>query len=70
MTYLFHLASIIPLLTRSNGPLLKNDGFLLCGFYNFKGTLDLLMGPSSKFISLGTMCPIRAILMGEKKCIA
>jgi len=28
------------------------------------------MGPSSKFISLGTMCPIRAILVGEKKCIA
>jgi len=28
------------------------------------------MGPSSNFISLGTMCPIRAILVGEKKCIA
>jgi hypothetical protein len=28
------------------------------------------MEPSSKFISLGTRCPIRAILMGGKKCIA
>jgi hypothetical protein len=48
----------------------RNDEFLLCRFYNFKATLDLLMGPSSKFISLGTMCPIKAILMGGKKCIA
>jgi len=28
------------------------------------------MEPSSKFISLGTMCAFRAILMGGKKCIA
>jgi hypothetical protein len=70
MAYLFHLASVIPLSTRSNGPLSRNDEFLLCRFYNFKATLDLLMGPSSKFISLGTMCPIKAILMGGKKCIA
>jgi len=28
------------------------------------------MEPSSKFISIGTMCPIGAILMGGKKCIA
>jgi hypothetical protein len=27
------------------------------------------MGPSSKFISLGTMCPIRVILMGEKNVL-
>jgi hypothetical protein len=70
MAYFFHLASIIPLSPRSNSPLSRNDKFLLCRFYNFKATLDLLIGPSSKFISLGTMCSIKAILLGGKKCIA
>jgi hypothetical protein len=70
MAYLFHLASIITLSTRSNGPLSRNDKFLLCKFYNFKATLDLLVGPSPKFISLGTMNPIKANLISGKKCIA
>jgi hypothetical protein len=29
-----------------------------------------LMGPSPKFESLGTICPIAVGLMGGKKCIA
>jgi hypothetical protein len=62
--HIYHLASIIPLSPRCNGPLSRNDGFLLCRFYNFKATLDLLMGPSSKFISLGALCFIKDILMG------
>jgi hypothetical protein len=50
------------------GPLLSVDGFWQHNFHNSKVTLDLLMGPSSKFISLGTICPIVANLMGGKRC--
>jgi hypothetical protein len=39
-------------------------------FRNFKFALDLLMGFSSKFVSLGTMHPILIGLMGRKRSTA
>jgi hypothetical protein len=51
---------------RFNGPLLNNSEFWQHNFQNSKDTFYLLMGPSSKSISLGTICPIIASLMGPK----
>jgi hypothetical protein len=70
MAYLLHLASILSLLMRFVGPLLNNEKFLQQKFHNFRVTLDLLMGPSSKSINLRTIHPIILGLMGENKCIA
>ncbi len=67
MTYLLHLASILPLLMRFIGPLLNSNGFWWHNFHNFKVALDLLMGPSSKSISLGIIRPIVIGLMGRKR---
>jgi len=57
----------MPLLMRFNGPLLNDNEFWQHSFHNSKATLDLLMGPSSKSISIGTICPIIDGLMGLKK---
>jgi len=68
MAYLLHFASILPLPMKFIGPLLSVDGFWQHNFHNSKVTLDLLMVHSSKFISLRTIHPIVASLMGGKRC--
>jgi hypothetical protein len=64
MPFLLHCASILLILMKSNGQLLNIDKCKWLYFYNFKVTLDLLMGPSSKFVSLRTLLCIEANLMG------
>jgi len=51
-------------------PLLRSIGSWLHNFHNSKATLDLLMVLSSKFVSPGTIQPIKVGLMGERRCIA
>jgi hypothetical protein len=70
MAYVLHLASILPLSMKFVGPLLNNNGFMQHNFHNSRVALDLLMGPSSKSINLGTICPIIIGLMGRKRSIA
>jgi hypothetical protein len=70
MASLLHLASIFPLPMRFGGPLLKSFGSWLHNFHTSKAALDLLMVLPSKFLSLGTIQPIKVGLMGGKKCIA
>jgi hypothetical protein len=70
MAFLLHLASIPPLPMKFGGPLLRNLKSWLHNFHNSKVALDLLMVLSSKFVSLGTIQPIKVGLMGERRCIA
>jgi hypothetical protein len=51
------------------GPMLNNDRFWGHNFHNSRATLDLLMGPSSKSISLRTIHPIVIGLMGKKNVV-
>jgi hypothetical protein len=64
MTFLLHFASILPILMKSNGQLLRIDRCKQLNFYNFKVVLDLLMGPSSKSIGPRKILRIEANLMG------
>jgi hypothetical protein len=68
MTFLLHFASILPMLMKSNGQLSRIDGCRQFSFCNFMVALDLLMGPSSKSLSLGIILHIKVSLMGKKIC--
>jgi len=64
MTFLLHFASILLILMKSNGQLLRIDKCKWFNFHNFKVALDLSMGPSSKSVGPRTILHIEASLMG------
>jgi hypothetical protein len=64
MTFLLHFTSILLILIKSNGQLLRIDICTRLNFYNFKVALDLLMGPSSKSVGPRIILHIEASLMG------
>jgi len=61
MAFLLHFTSILPILMKSNGQLLRIKQL---NFYNFKVELDLLMGPSSISIDPRIILHIEGSLMG------
>ncbi len=67
MAFLLRLASILPLLMKSGGPLLKNVKSWPRSSHSSRATSYLLMVLSSKSISLRT---IRIGLTGGRRCIA